>query len=68
MISAPLPGCTDVQSHILQLRARGLSYREVGRQTRLAPRRVYQLERQAIAKLVHYHEQQAFLEPRGRIK
>ena len=38
-----LPGMTAQQSLVLQLRAEGKSYRQVGEETRLAPRMVHKV-------------------------
>lgn len=64
MIAAPFPRCTPTQSLIVQLRARGASYREIVRATKLAPRKVHDQEVAALRKIVRYLEQQVFLEPK----
>jgi DNA-binding CsgD family transcriptional regulator len=56
-----LPMLTATQSLILQLRARGATYREVSRATRISPRKVRDAEVAALRKVVRFLEQQAFL-------
>lgn len=56
-----IPGCTDTETLILQLRARGKNYREISTITKIAPRKVHDAYKRAMSKAVHYLEQQAFL-------
>lgn len=65
MIAAPLPRCTHEQTLILQLRARGASFREIAKATRISPRKVHDQYRAALSKVIAYLEQQSFLEPRA---
>jgi DNA-binding CsgD family transcriptional regulator len=57
-----IPGCSDRETRILQLRGRGLNYRAISRETGIAPRLVHDLEQAALKKAVRYLEQQSFLQ------
>lgn len=56
-----IPGCTDEETVILQLRARGLNYRDISDATGIAPRKVHDAYKAAMRKAIDYLERQAFL-------
>lgn len=60
-----IPGCSDTETRILQLRGRGLNYRAVSGLTGIAPRKVHDIERAALRKAVRYLEQEAFFNNRA---
>jgi DNA-binding CsgD family transcriptional regulator len=60
--AASLPGLSDVETHILQLRAQGMSYRAIQARTGVAPRKAWDLETAALTKLLAYVESQHFLQ------
>ena len=56
------PQCTVMETHILQLRARGLSYRAISDEVGLAPRKVSDTYFRAMRKVINYFETSLFLE------
>lgn len=60
---APLPRCSATETHILQLRAAGQSYRQISTAVKLAPRKVWDTERTALTKVLAFLESEAFLAP-----
>lgn len=61
MIASPLIHLTPTQSLILQLRARGATYRQITRAVKISPRKVHDAEIAALRKVVRYLEQETFL-------
>ena len=60
--SRNLPTLTDMETHILQLRAKGLSYPAIRLATGIAPRKLWDIEKLALHKLIDYVETQQFLQ------
>jgi transcriptional regulator len=56
-----LPGLTDQETTVLQLRASGYSYRAIQMRVGLAPRKLWDVETAALSKLIKYVETQQFL-------
>lgn len=59
--AVPLPGLTDQETAVLQLRASGYSYRAMQDKIKLAPRKLWDVETAALSKLIKYVETQQFL-------
>ena len=58
------PKCSREETLILQMRARGMSFRQIERETGIAPRKASDMYFAAMKKVVEYLETQSFLEPR----
>lgn len=56
-----LPGLTQKETLILQLRARKANFRQIAAATGIAPRKVWDIEAAALTKLIRYAETSAFL-------
>lgn len=61
MFAVKFPGCSQLETTILQLRASGKNYRAIEAQTGLSPRRVWLIEHDAMTKVVKYLEREVFL-------
>lgn len=59
--SVQFPGCTHIESTILQLRARNYTFRQISSVVGYAPRRVSDMYFAAMAKIINYLETDAFL-------
>lgn len=57
------PKCSLEETQILQMRARGMSFRQIERATGIGPRKASDLYFAAMRKIVEYLETQSFLEP-----
>ena len=56
-----LPTLTPTETTIIYLRANGGTYRDISKATRIAPRKVHDIERAGMIKLLRYAEVGAFL-------
>lgn len=59
--AAPLPTLSPMETRVLQLRAEGHSYPSIQRVVGLAPRKLWDVEKAALRKLLNFVESNQFL-------